>query len=193
MKISNITWRGDSIDDVELLKELPSELVAVLADTNGFVLHSGALHVRGATHSPDWHSLRKALQGDHALHRLYDSVRVSDIPFAQDQVGDQFILRDGSIHRLAAETGEIVSFCSGFAEFLAGVENDIEQFLNVGLQHKLEPGQLLHAYPPFCFASPNGNSLRALSATEVILVHADLARQIRDLPDGAQVVLKVID
>ena len=48
MNISGITWRGESIDDVEILRELPPSLVRILSDTNGFILHDGALHVRGA-------------------------------------------------------------------------------------------------------------------------------------------------
>ena len=46
MNIPGMTWRGESPDDIELLGELPQELVAVLAEVNGFILHSGALHVR---------------------------------------------------------------------------------------------------------------------------------------------------
>ena len=56
MNILGITWRGESIDDVELLNELPSDLVRVLEDTNGFIVHNGAFHVRGASLTPEWHS-----------------------------------------------------------------------------------------------------------------------------------------
>ena len=50
------------------------------------------------------------------------------------------------------------------------------------------------AFPPFCIQGPAPDiSLAPLSASEVILVHADLARQIRDVPDGGQVEIKVRD
>lgn len=60
MIIPNITWSGDSVDDVELLPELPRELTAKLSEINGFIMHGGAIHVRGAALKPEWHSLRAA-------------------------------------------------------------------------------------------------------------------------------------
>jgi hypothetical protein len=192
MDIPGITWKGESIEDVEVLRELPADLVRVLSDTNGFILHEGAVHVRGACLSPEWHSLRSAWRGARAFHSLYDDVRPSDIPFAQDQVGDQFLIRDGVILRLSAETGEIEPLAESLQDFINKVSSDIEDFLNVGLGHKMQPGQLLHAYPPFCFReSGAGASLAPLPASEVILFHADLARQIRDVPDGGQIEFKL--
>jgi hypothetical protein len=192
MRIAGITWRGDSIEDVKILPYLPSELVRILADTNGFILHEGALHVRGACLTPEWHSLRAAWKGPRAFHVLYNDLAPSDIPFAQDQVGDQFLLREGAVHRLSAETAEVEHMADNIQEFFAKVGADIEHFLNVGLSHKLEPGQLLQASPPFCLReSASGLSLAAVPASDLILFHADLAKQIRDLPDGTRVEIKV--
>jgi hypothetical protein len=42
MGIAGITWRGDSIEDVEILPELPVDLVRLLTDANGFILHEGS-------------------------------------------------------------------------------------------------------------------------------------------------------
>jgi hypothetical protein len=194
MDIPDITWRGESVEDVEVLRELPTDLVHILSDMNGFILHEGALHVRGACLAPEWHSLRAAWHGPKAFHTLYDNVRPSDIPFAQDQVGDQFLIREGVVLRLSAETGEIGPLADSLQDFFSRVSSDIESFLNVGLGHRMQPGQLLHAYPPFCFQeSGAGASLAPLPASEVILFHADLARQIRDIPDGGQVEFKVTD
>ena len=194
MNISGITWRGESIDDVELLRELPPSLVRILSDTNGFILHEGALHVRGASLTPEWHSLRAAWRGPSAFHTLYESVHATDIPFAQDQVGDQFLLRDGRVIRLSGETGEVEALADSLEDFHSRVSQDIAGFLNVGLRHTMQPGQLLLAYPPFVFReSGAGASLKPVRAGEVILFHADLARQLRDVPDGGQVELKWTD
>jgi len=194
MNIPGITWRGDSIDDVEILRDLPPGLVRVLSDTNGFILHEGALHVRGASLTPEWHSLRAAWRGPSAFHTLYESVQVTDIPFAQDQVGDQFLIRNGTVLRLSAETGEVEPVADTLEIFLSRVGKDIEGFLNVGLGYSMQPGQLLLAYPPFVFReSGAGASLKPVRAGEVILFHADLARQIRDVPDGGQAEFKVTD
>jgi len=193
MNISSITWRGKSVDDIEVLRELPPELVRILAETNGFILHDGALHFRGASLTPEWHSLRAALHGESAFHTLYDRIRTTDIPFAQDQVGDQFLLRDGAVLRLSAEVGEVEPLADSLEDFIRRLK-DIEGFLNVGLRHTMQPGQLLLAHPPFCLqGSGAGAALRPVPASEVILFHADIARQIRDVPDGGQVVLKFIE
>lgn len=194
MNISGITWRGESIDDDPLLSELPPDLVRVLRDTNGCILHEGALHIRGASLTPEWHSLRSAWRGPNAFHTLYDTVQSTDVPFAQDQFGDQFLLRDGQVFRLSGETGEVESLADSLDAFLSGLREDIETFLNVGMEHRMLPGQLLLAYPPFVFQeSQEGTSLKPVSASEVILFHADLARQIRDVPNGGQIKLKVTD
>lgn len=189
--IPGITWKGESIDDVELLSKLPPELVRVLSDKNGFILHDGAFHFRGACLTPEWHSIRAAWSGPKAFHVLYEDVQTSDIPFAQDQVGDQFLLRDGIVLRLSSETGEIKHIEDSLEEFLKKLSTDIESYLNVGLDHKMQPGNLLQAYPPFCFQkSGKGSSLIALPSADVIAFHADLARQISDVPDGGQVQIK---
>jgi len=192
--IPGITWRGDSIDDIEILRELPSGLASVLGAANGFILHGGALHVRGASLAPEWHSVRAAWRGPNAFHTLYESLEASDIPFAQDQMGDQFLIRDGAVIRLAAETGEVETLVDTLDDFFRKVSEDIEGFLNVGLGHTLQPGQLLLAYPPFVFQeSDAGASLKPAPAGEVILFHAYLARQMRDVPDGGQVGFKITD
>ncbi len=194
MDIPGITWKGESVEDVEILRELPADLVRVFSDTNGFILHEGAVHVRGACLTPEWHSLRAAWRGPKAFQILYDDVRPSDIPFAQDQVGDQFFIRETVVVRLSAETGEIEPLADSLQDFFSRVSSDIEGFLNVGLGQRIQPGQLLHAYPPFCFReSGAGASLASLPASEVILFHADLARQIRDVPEGGQVEFKLTD
>ncbi|HEX4265833.1 MAG TPA: hypothetical protein VH597_15975 [Verrucomicrobiae bacterium] len=194
MNLSSITWRGDSIDDVEILRELPAALSRILADTNGFILHEGAVHVRGASLSPEWHSLRAAWRGQHAFCTLYEGIGPADIPFAQDQFGDQFLIRDNVVLRLFAETGEVELLTETVEEFFCGLSADVEHFLNVGLTHPLQPGELLLAYPPFVFQQSGATaSLKPVRADEVILFHADLARQIRDVPDDGYVEFKIKD
>jgi hypothetical protein len=185
---SNRTWEGGDSDDKELLDELPADLRAVITNPNGFILHHGAIHFRGCMKQPAWHSLREAWCGDHAFHRLYKGILESDVPFAQDQVGDQYFLRGKEVFRLDAETGDVSRFEADLESFLAGIADDIAEYLNVGLDHQLQPGFLLQAYPPFCVAeSGHGTSLRPVPAKELILFHADLASQISHVPDGGKI------
>lgn len=193
------TYQGPAIDDPDILEYVPPELRELLAETNGFVRWSGGLHLRGACRKPQWHSLREAMFGPMALHALYpDVLDPTDVPFAQDCSGDQFVLRGGEVHQLAAEVGEIDPLGIDLRGFLAQIEADpvealcmhpLLRYLRDG--GVLQPGRLLLAYPPFCTGqSGAGASLRDVPALEVIRFHADLARRINDLGGGEEFVFR---
>ncbi len=198
MDFPHLTYSGPPIDDAELLDRLPVELVSILEERNGVVALSGGFHLRGACIAPEWHSLRAAMEGPLALHRLFPEVQPSDIPFAEEACGDQFLLRDGVVHRMASEAGDVGSLEVGLIPFLESVRDDgiatlnlepLVAFLEAG--QKLEPGQLLSVYPPFILAaSEQGVSLKAVASGERRIFLADLARQLHDLPDGAEITLK---
>lgn len=187
---------GPPIDDPAMLERVPATLRDLLARANGYVAYDGGLHVRGACLAPAWHALREAWDGPDAYHRLYPALSARDIPFAEDALGDQLLLRDDVVHRLSAETGELDSLGLDLADFDAAVREDpvgvlslapLERFLAEG--GRLEPGQLLDVYPPFCMAPSEGVdvSLRAIAAADRKRWLASLARQIRTLPEGAAV------
>jgi hypothetical protein len=201
MKLDEITFVGPPIDDGQLLDKLPANLAGLLQQVNGFIQLHGGFHVRGACREPLWHSLRNAWVGSDAFHHLYPAVGPEDIPFAEDCMGDQFLLRDGRVLQLAAETGDLRALELGMAEFFTSVQNDPVGFLSlnplVRFQQDggaLEPGQLLSAAPPFCFEQPaEGVNLRAVPADERRRFLAELAAQLRDVQDGDYVEIKIVD
>ena len=166
---------------------------------NGFVAYRGGLHVRGVCAEPRWHSLREAWTGDGALHRRYASVLAADIPFAEDAVGDQWLLRSGEVVRLNAETGEVEALGMELLGFWESVEGDPVEALGLHplLQYeneggRLEPGKLLDVYPPFCSAeSANGVSLRAVPANERLDWLAEMAATLSSAPEGTRVEFRV--
>ena len=190
---------GSEITDTEILAKVPEDYRRLLSETNGFVLFDGGLHVRGAVLSPEWHSLRKVWLGDFALYRLFPAIEETDIPFAQDCLGDQFVLRDSIVYKLDAEVGEIDSLEVDLQTFLQQAqENTVEylslepllQFMSEG--GKLQLGQLLSVYPPFIAEeSANGVSLKAISMFDRISFLADFARQVADIPKGTKIEIKV--
>lgn len=188
---------GPAIDDPAILDDLPPELTHLLRRANGYVAYHGGLHVRGACSTPEWHSLRVAWRGPTALYRLFPVVRSDDIPFAEDALGHQFLLRGGHVHRLDAELGELQSLGVDLADFDSCVRADpieylrlqpLVQFRNSG--GSLEPGELLSVYPPFVFReSAERPSLRAIPAGDCLAFLAELARAIRELPDGTRITI----
>ncbi|GHC52423.1 SMI1/KNR4 family protein [Neogemmobacter tilapiae] len=186
MDLSGVTYIGPELDGSANLDHLPSNLGALLEQINGFILYGGALHVRGLCQSPRWHSLEEVWHGKDAFHLLYPSVAAHWVPFAEDCVGDQFFLSDGTILRLEAETGAVHATNLTLKQFLAAVEADPVATLSAEplIQFRKEKGdlpegQLILAYPPFCAKeSADGVSLTAMDCTKVHRFHADLERQL---------------
>jgi hypothetical protein len=189
-------YTGPEPDDPEILERLPERLRG-----NGFIAHGGGLHVRGACREPAWHSLREAWLSGNAFHRHYPAVRPDDVPFAEDAVGDQWLLRDGEVMQLEAETGEVESFGLDLDAFFAAVEADPTETLGLHpllqLQEeggRLEPGQLINVYPPFCMKeAADGVDLRPVPAHERHAFLRSLAAQLRDLPEGATIDFRIVD
>lgn len=199
MDFEQVIYRGAAIDDADILVRLSPAHRVLLTHVNGVVAFGGGIHIRGACREPAWHSIRAAWDGPLALHTLFRAVLPSDVPFAEDAVGDQFLLREGVVHRLEAETGEMVSLDLELTEFLEACRADPIGFLQLApLQRfvrdggRLRPGQLLDVYPPFCTEeSGAGVSLRAISAAERMGWLANFAAQIQDLPEGTSVQVRV--
>ena len=194
MKTDDVSWVGPPIDDPGTLGQVPADLRALLEERNGFIAHRGGLHIRGACRAPRWHSLGYWWRGDDALHRLFTAVQQDDVPFGEDALGDQFLLRDGEVHRLLAESGEIQALGMGLRGFLHASASDPEGFLSLEpLNHFLDegetlaPGQLLSVYPPFVTEeSRHGVSLKAIAAEDRIHFLATLAKAVARHDDGTR-------
>jgi hypothetical protein len=201
MELEHVTFIGPPIDDGEILVDLPVELTGMLRQVNGFIQYHGGLHVRGACREPAWHSLRDAWVGPNAFHRLYPEVRPADIPFAEDCLGDQFLLRDGVVHRLWTETGELEALGVDFKAFFRSVQADPIALLSfeplLRFQQEggtLEPGQLLAAFPPYCTEeAAEGLDLAAISAGDRRRFLAYFAAQIRDVPEGGRIGIQFVE
>jgi hypothetical protein len=194
MTLEGITFVGGPTEDAQLLEELPRELAMVLRHTNGFVATRGAFHLRGASFTPAWHSIRVAWRGPHALAERYRTVHEADVPFAEDALGDQYLLREGEVWRLDAESDRMELSAPSLHYFLEAVSDDPVCFLNLGPLLEfwdqgghLEPGQLLSVHPPLLVNYEGNYSYRAVSTGDRLGALAAFAAQVRDLPDGAAI------
>lgn len=192
--LQNIIYRGQGIDDLDTFDILPDYLKDFYVVSNGVVALNGGLHIRGCVKAPQWHSLGEYWFGDMKLSGLFSSLDINDIPFAQDCFGDQYIIRGNNMWRLSAEYDEIKDLEIDFSDFLKQVHDNPFEFLNIeniGYLN-LKPGQLINVIPPFCVDSKSGYSLRPIGMEDQIRYLSDLSKQIRDLPDGTYIELKVI-
>ena len=198
IRLMETSFSGPPIDDAAILAQLPDDISAILRQQNGFIAANGGFHVRGACIAPAWHSLRAAWEGEYALHHLYPDVAETDIPLAEDCFGDQYLQRKALVIRLAGETGEIEAMECDWQEFLANVEAEPVGYLNLDFLDRfrqqsgpLVPGYLINAYPPLVTKEGRNPSLRAIPALELRSAHADFAKQIRDIPDGSKIEIKI--
>ncbi|OWP64165.1 hypothetical protein CDA63_05405 [Hymenobacter amundsenii] len=191
--MKGIIYTGGELTDLVTLARLPVYLQTFLRAQNGMVAYFGGLHLRGCVAAPGWHSLAAVWQGERALWRTYAELKKSDIPFGQDCVGNQFLLRGDAVLFLDTETGELADLDVDFKHFLFGAEKfpldalgmePLRTFQQAG--GVLQPGQLLSLYPPLCIAT---NRAAAPAAKAVPVARrldwlADFYRQIKDLPDA---------
>ena len=200
MQLSHVTWSGPGIDDQAILQELPPNLSTLLQEINGFIQFHGGLHVRGACSSPAWHSVRDAWHSERAFHRLYPKAILStDIPFAQDFLGNQFLLRDRIVVFLHAETGVSENLNVGLGSFFKKIEADpvstlhlepLLEFQEHG--HTLAPGELLAVFPPMCTKQAGaGVSFSAVSDSERRMFLARFAEFVSSLPEGSEIDFKL--
>ncbi|QDA58709.1 SMI1/KNR4 family protein [Hymenobacter jejuensis] len=195
--MKGVLYTGESITDPVTFTLLPSFLQQFLLEQNGVVAYFGGLHIRGCCQKPAWHSLAAVWKGERALHKVYAAVKPTDVPFAQDCVGNQFLLRNDAVLFLDTETGEIADLNVDFKHFLFGIEKFPVDALGLEPLQKfqqqggyLQPGHLLSVYPPVCIKSKEERKLKPVPAAERLASLADFYRQIKDLPDGQFLRLK---
>ena len=179
----NFDYKGPPINNSDLLSSLPPEYCRVLEDKNGYICYAGVLHIRGICSKPEWHSLENYWTGKMSLYKLFPALNPTDIPFGENALGDQLILREGKVFYMDGELGELTPMLMDLETFLQKVaENPLEvlkcwplqAFLNTG--KILEPGQLLHAYPLFCTReAANGVTLSAVPSDQQVLALSNRA------------------
>jgi hypothetical protein len=139
------------------------------------------------------------MAGELAFHEHYPGVLPTDVPFAQDAIGDQYLLRGGIVHWLYAETGDLESLRIGLIEFLEAAQENPDGYLGLQLLRQflagggtLQPGELLHVYPPLCTVeAKSGVSITAVPAGERLRFLAGFAARVRGVSEGGQIEMNV--
>ena len=172
-------------------------LLALLQQRNGFYAFESALHV--LPHSEDrglesWNA--PALWRD-----AYADLADGYLFFAEDLFGGQFCLRGEEVGTFDPETGEFEAMANDLEGWAREILADYEVLTGHPLaqawqrQHgPLPAGQRLLPKMPFVAGGEYElSNLYPLDAVEGMRFRAELARQIRDAPDGAQIRIAVVD
>ncbi len=180
---------------------LARPLLSILGLKNGFYAFEGSLHV-----IPD------AVLGDD-LHGLvdwnangtwvgsYDHLADGALFFAEDALGSQFALRDGEVVLFDPETGAFEPMARDLEDWAAKVlaEPDVWTAYSLARAWQEANGQLRRGHrlvpvTPFVLGGAfSVDNLRAIEATKGMRYRGDIAVQIRDLPDGTSVNLRVVE
>jgi hypothetical protein len=176
------------------------QLQPMLERKNGFYAFESALLVR-----PD-----SAVQGELGIREwnaaplwrdTFSNMADDALYFAEDIFGVQFCIRDDAIHRFDPETGafqEMAPTLDAWAKILLA---DAEVLTGHSIAHRwqvrhgpLPGGSRLVPVIPFVLGGEfEVTNLHLLEAAKGMRFRASIAVQIRDLPEGTEVKIKLVD
>jgi len=121
--------------------------------------------------------------------------------FAEDVFGNQFAFDDGSVVYFDVENGRATPFAKSFSEWLSIILEDPVDTLQLmlyknwlGKGDRLEPSEhLCPIYPFVVKAAPPLKELYRVKSKEDMMYKGNFAYQIKDVPDGVQIKLRVTE
>lgn len=179
---------------------LGRELHEMLKLKNGFYAFESTLHVfpihgaQGAMTLDEWNE-------PNLWRHEYKTLADGMCFFSEDAFGNQFCIYDGRICSFDAETGDSKVIGKTFEDWAKRILADFEFLTGYPLAHEwqaqegsLPIGMRLMPKIPFVLGGEyKVSNLYALRAVSVMRTCGNLARQIKDLPDGAQIEVRVIE
>jgi len=175
-----------------------NELLAVLRAANGFYAFENALHFLPARSSllsvgiEEWNT-------ESGWRKEYEGLADDCLFFAEDVFGGQFCIVDNGIWSFDPETGERQAMGSSLDAWAREILRDYKVMTGHPVAHAwqmqngpLPEGMRLVPRIPFvCNGEFNLANLALMDAERGMRARGNLARQIRDLPDGAQISFRI--
>lgn len=192
---------GSTIVDAPLSAGGPGdELASLLSRCNGFYAFESALHVRAAGPTGGEPSVQE-WNSEELWRSAYGAMSEGHLFFAEDAFGGQFSIKDEQVFTFDPETGDAVALSSSLEDWADQVLFDYEVLTGFPVAHDwqqihgaLPAGARLVPKQPFVLGGEYAvENLHALDAAESMLYRAEIAVQIRDLPEGASVTFKVVE
>lgn len=202
-----------SIAGEEVCKELPQLSQSLLAAAgnsgrgltemlyrkNGFRAFESALHVLPSGCRSSCIEL-ESWNRDDSWRKGYGAAASGYLFFAEDAFGAQFAIGENGVYKFDPETAETEEMASDIDEWAARILDDYEYETGYQLAHEwqqrhgeLPPGKRLLPKIPFVLGGEYElENLYAADALRGMEFRADLWNQIRELPDGAEIKLRII-
>ncbi|MBU2714104.1 SMI1/KNR4 family protein [Zooshikella harenae] len=186
--------------DVPQAGTLANELISLLSQKNGFYAFEGALHIFPASSPEDEMNLISWNDQDLWISH-YKGLAEGCLFFAEDIFGGQFCIKDNKIFIFDPETGDFEDFADDFSGWAEEILGDYNTITGYPLAHqwqvkngKLADSQRLMPKIPFvCRGEFSVENLTAINAVSGMRSRGNLAHQIHNLPDGAQIKFNIID
>jgi len=138
---------------------------------------------------------------DHLWRSGYQDMADGYLFFAEDVFGGQFAIKDGTVFSFDPETGEVDVMAQTMESWAAVLLDDYEVNTGYPLAHEwqvhngaLPDGIRLIPKRPFVLGGDFlVENLYPLGSVQGMRLRAELAHQLRDLPDGATVNFTVVE
>lgn len=197
--LSFVNWSGGR-SEITCPLVTDADHKSLLSSHNGLTAFDGGLRIFGTASGgmptlQDWNWQ----EGWRLAYK--ELVKENLIFFAEDAFGNQFAFDDGGVVYFNAETGQTTPFASSFSEWLAIVLDDPVDTLQLMLYktwrskgERLQPWEhLCPTYPFVVKATPPLHELYRVSSVEDMRYKGNFAYQIKDVPDGGQIKIRVTD
>jgi hypothetical protein len=167
---------------------------------NGLTAFEGGLRIFGTTPGAlpalqDWN----IQDGWRSEYR--ELIKKNLVFFAEDAFGNQFAFDDERVVYFDVENGRATPFANSFSHWLAIILEDpldtlqlvfYKNWLNLNKGERLEPSEhLCPTYPFVVKADPPLHELYRVNSSQDMRYKGHFAYQIKDVPDGARMKIKV--
>lgn len=179
---------------------LGDSLFHLLEQKNGFYAFESALHIFPTRWSDDELTVEKWNE-EKRWKNEYEGIAEGYLFFAEDVFGNQFCLNDSYIGFFDAETGKVEKKAEQLEQWAKLILDDYRVQTGFPIAHEwqMQHGPLaqgMRLVPKVPFVTGGEYTLKNLytiDATKGMRMRGNLARQIKQLPDGTKVIFKIVE
>jgi hypothetical protein len=193
--ITNEKASQNQISEYKIPADTWECLRSILVLKNGFYGFANCLHVFPYGLAQSLAGTIQSWNAPTNWRQKYADLDSRLVFFAEDLFGEQFGLIGKEVFRFNPETGKVSHVCIGIDAWAAKIleKTNLETGYGLGADWQRKYGDLPHGHrlmprQPFVLGGKfEPSNLCLIEATEGMHLRSELARQIRDLPDGTKI------